>query len=245
MSLPGLTAGNRAPVRESEDWESARFRCHTSHTGEDEPSRGWLRFIPSDVANVGISRRTGLMEGRNVVAHLERKRPQTYSSLLSRVLLLPVLGKRWHALLRSRYPMPFNIDHRCSLADFLDNSLDSLPSLCVDTLHGLKWLSDACLFLDLRSAFHHLIRHLAMNMGDEGFPEVLSDTLEKDGYHTSELQNSSAHQDRLGPLPLPDSWKTPSWKRLLRLQAFLPPSSAGLIMWLSQFARLPRKCWLG
>ncbi len=122
------------------------------------------------------------------------------------VVLLPILGKRWHALLRSRV-LPHAIQHRPPMQ--FGGFPGQQPGFASFIVRGysarakMHQLSDACLFLDLRAAFHHLIRHLAMDMGDEAFPTALRNTLDIDGYHTDDLSRQMSTTERLGPLPLP------------------------------------------
>lgn len=64
-------------------------------------------------------------------------------------------------------------------------------------------LNDACLFIDLRAAFHHLVRQLSLVMPDPEFTETLRTTLAKDGYNPDILQEQCYNSERFGPLPLP------------------------------------------
>ena len=122
------------------------------------------------------------------------------------VVLLSALGKRWHALLRARMlphairnqpPMQFGgfPGQQPGFASFIVRAYAARAKM-----HGLN---EACLFIDLRAAFHHLLRQLSLPMRDCRFPDALVRALRQDGHNVEELQQQSGNADRFGPLPLP------------------------------------------
>ena len=123
------------------------------------------------------------------------------------VVLLSALGKRWHALLRARM-LPHAIRHQPPMqfggfpgqqpgfASFIVRAYAARAKM-----HGL---SEACLFIDLRAAFHHLLRQLSLPMRDCQFPDALVRALQQDGHKVDELQKQSGNTERFGPIPLPD-----------------------------------------
>ena len=88
------------------------------------------------------------------------KGPKHTAASYRGVVLLPVLGKRWHALLRSRV-LPHALQHRPPMQ--FGGFPGQQPGFASFIVRGysarakMHRLSDACLFLDLRSAFHHLM----------------------------------------------------------------------------------------
>ncbi len=134
------------------------------------------------------------------------KGPKQSAASYRGIVLLPVLGKRWHALLRSRV-LPHALQHRPPMQ--FGGFPGQQPGFASFIVRGysacakMHRLSDACILLDLRAAFHHLIRHLAMEMGNEEFPEALSNALRQDGFSSATVQQHCRQGERPGPLPLP------------------------------------------
>ena len=123
------------------------------------------------------------------------------------IVLLSVLGKRWHALLRQRI-LPFAEAHRLPTQfggfpgqqpGFATSTVRTFANIC--RAHNL---CDACIYFDLRSGFHHLLRQFAMDLQDPKFPHPLQEVLDQDGFSLEELCNRAADSDQLGKLPLPD-----------------------------------------
>ena len=135
------------------------------------------------------------------------KGPKNEANSYRGVVLLPVLGKRWHALLRSRI-LPVALHNRPPMQfGGFPGQQPGFASFIVRAYSAkakLHRMSDACLFLDLRAAFHHLLRQMAMDMEDKTIPEALRSTLAKDGYDEVALQSTATSTERLAPLPLSD-----------------------------------------
>ena len=122
------------------------------------------------------------------------------------IVLLSVLGKRWHALLRKRI-LPFAEAHRLPTQfggfpmqqpGFATSMVRTFANIC--KAHNL---CDACIYFDLRSAFHHLLRQFAMDLPDSTFPAPLQQVLAQDGFSFRDLGNRADERDQLGKLPLP------------------------------------------
>ena len=130
------------------------------------------------------------------------KGPKHSAASYRGIVLLPVLGKRWHALLRSRV-LPHALQHRPPMQ--FGGFPGQQPGFASFIARGfsarakMHRLSDACIFLDLRAAFHHLIRHLAMDMGNEDLPEALASALRHDGFSTEAVQQHRARYERIDP----------------------------------------------
>ena len=122
------------------------------------------------------------------------------------VVLLSVLGKRWHSLLRSR-ALPHAINSRPPMQyGGFPGQQPGFASFVVRAYAArakMFGLSDACLFVDLRAAFHHLLRQLSLPMEDKKFPEALTKALHADGHDVDELQHQCYIHDRFGPISLP------------------------------------------
>ncbi len=122
------------------------------------------------------------------------------------IVLLNVLSKRWHALLRKKI-LPYAEAQRLpsqfggfpmQQPGFATSTVRSFANIC--KAHNL---CDACIYFDLRSAFHHLLRQLAMDLPDPTMPLPLQQVLEQDGFSLPSLEHRIADMNQLGRLPLP------------------------------------------
>ena len=122
------------------------------------------------------------------------------------IVLLSALAKRWHALLRQQL-LPHVLQQK------LDTQYGGFPgqqpgfATCairsISNIAHANGLSDACLFLDLRSAFHHLIRQAAWNFGETAFTPTLCEALDNEGIDAAALQARVRGGQHYGVLPLP------------------------------------------
>ena len=122
------------------------------------------------------------------------------------IVLLSALAKRWHALLRQQL-LPHVMQQK------LDTQYGGFPgqqpgfATCtirsISNIAHANGLSDACLFLDLRSAFHHLIRQAAWNFGETTFTPTLCEALGNEGIDAAALQARVRGGQHYGVLPLP------------------------------------------
>ena len=122
------------------------------------------------------------------------------------IVLLSALGKRWHALLRSRL-LPHVMEQKLptQFGGFPGQQPGFATSMiwAYSNIAKAKGLSDACLFLDLRAAFHHLIRQFAWNHGDAALSPQLIAALNKEGLDATKLQQRAQDSQQWGHLPLP------------------------------------------
>ena len=122
------------------------------------------------------------------------------------IVLLSVLGKRWHAFLRQkiiphaeigRLPSQFG-GFPMQQPGFATSTVRTFAMVC--KAYGVN---DACIYFDIRSAFHHLLRQLAMDLPNQNLPAILQSTLEQDGFSTEALARRIGDPNQLGKLPLP------------------------------------------
>lgn len=131
-----------------------------------------------------------------------KQTPASYRGIVS----LSALAKRWHTLLRQQL-LPHVLKQK------LDTQYGGFPgqqpgfATCairsISNIAHANGLSDACLFLDLRSAFHHLIRQAAWNFGDTAFAPALCEALDREGIDATALQARVNGGRHYGVLPLP------------------------------------------
>ena len=101
------------------------------------------------------------------------------------IMLLPTLAKRFHSLLRSRL-IPHLVEHKPpGLLGGLPHQEVAFGSMTIRTFNAIaqtRGWSHTTLYVDLRNAFHHLVRELLMGVVDpEGFHEVLCTITKQDG----------------------------------------------------------------
>jgi len=93
------------------------------------------------------------------------------------IMLLPTLAKRFHALLRSRLVPPLQVMKPLGLIGGLPHQEVGFGSLAIRSFCNIakeRHWPFAVLYIDLKHAFHHLIRELLFGVTDpEGFTEVL------------------------------------------------------------------------
>ena len=122
------------------------------------------------------------------------------------VVLLPALGKRWHALLRQEL-LPHVL--KAKLASQFGGFPGQQPGFATSLVRSYsniahsQGLCDACIFLDLRSAFHHLIRQFAWQFDEGEFPQRLRDALHQEGLDHGALEARVGDERKPGTLPLP------------------------------------------
>ena len=122
------------------------------------------------------------------------------------IVLLSVLGKRWHAFLRQkiiphaeigRLPSQFG-GFPMQQPGFATSTVRTFATVC--KAYGVN---DACIYFDIRSAFHHLLRQFAMDMPNPQLPATLQNVLEQDGFNVAAMDRRIGDPHQLGKLPLP------------------------------------------
>ena len=122
------------------------------------------------------------------------------------IVLLPALGKRWHALLRQELlPHVLKAKLDSQFGGFPGQQPGFATSLVrsYSNIAHSRGLSDACIFLDLRSAFHHLVRQFAWRFEDGEFSQRLRDALHQEGLDVTALAGRVGDESKAGVLPLP------------------------------------------
>ena len=122
------------------------------------------------------------------------------------IVLLPALGKRWHALLRQELlPHVLKAKLDSQFGGFPGQQPGFATSLVrsYSNIAHSQGLSDACIFLDLRSAFHHLVRQFAWHFEEGEFPQRLRDALRQEGLDPTALEERVGDGSKPGTLPLP------------------------------------------
>ena len=118
----------------------------------------------------------------------------------------PCSRKRWHALLRQEL-LPHVIEAKLEsqFGGFPGQQPGFATSLVrsYSNIAHSQGLSDACIFLDLRSAFHHLIRQFAWQFEDGEFPQRLRDALRQKVWTTLRLQGELEMRAKLEPYRYP------------------------------------------
>ena len=122
------------------------------------------------------------------------------------IVLLPALGKRWHALLRQELlPHVLKAKLDSQFGGFPGQQPGFATSLVrsYSNIAHSQGLSDASIFLDLRSAFHHLVRQFAWHFEEGEFPQRLRDALRQEGLDPTALEERVGDGSKPGTLPLP------------------------------------------
>lgn len=123
------------------------------------------------------------------------------------IVLLNVLGKRWHSLLRQKILPHAEAQKLPSQFGGFPGQQPGFATCAVRTFANIckhAELNDACIYLDLRSAFHHLIRQLAIEMPDPALPLPVRRALEADGLPVADIEARAADPNQYGKLPLPE-----------------------------------------
>ena len=110
------------------------------------------------------------------------------------IMLLPTLAKRFHSMLRTRL-LPYLVKNKPQgLLGGLPHQEVAYGSMAVrafNTVAHTRGWSHATLYIDLRNAFHHLVRELLLGVVDpDGFHEVLCTILKQKG-ETQAVQHLS------------------------------------------------------
>ena len=136
------------------------------------------------------------------------KRPGAYTvDGLRGIALLETMGKIFHALLRQRlmsWTLPHKLDTQ--FGGYRGQQI-AFPSLLLRSFIDYvdrKRMSTALVFVDIRSAFHCLLRELIFGTRDH-FPPALVHLLEQEGFNVESLQasigsNAALFQDTATPL---------------------------------------------